>query len=722
MEFEALKQELDAASDAAHLCVLLLRLRDTPCNGKLRQISDSGLGKAVKRLTNHGDAEVAEAAQAVVRGWTDLLAIAKQAKGSASASDAVAKVPSTSSSMGHATTVATPGVRLAPAASSGTQRMGSTPLLQASCSMAVLPPLLPMAPGEYKDYTTDTEASGRVLVKPDAVQRPFWVLPDNRIILESHSPVYAEAEALLIAIAEPVSRTRFLHEYQLTDYSLYAGASMGLKTSEILEAMARFSKTELPPKVRQYIHNETSRYGKVKLVMRAERLFIECCGKPEVLAELLRDPELEQWRPLARLKPFQLRVKGTRLKALVGSVRFLPAECICAFDAYRRVEMRYGSMSGLRPEPRNLSRDAPEAARCDLRFRLAFAPEEDVKRFHTTLALDYVEGHPAYDWRNPDHELKFCFASEADRRRFWVTALPRLRAQAQLSPSEHKALDEALGPPPTGAVRLGVDGTGAGETAPRDSALREAADAADLPNMDAADLQAREALRRAEDVDDASEARIEEFEVDPSRVKEVKARCRQIRWPLLEEYDFRNDTENPELPIELKPDSKIRDYQEQALKRCFGNHRARSGIIVLPCGAGKTLVGIVAACTVKRSTLVLCNSSVSVEQWYQQFLMWAQIDKDRVTRFIAGSKEPLHKDACVLVSTYNMIGYTGQPSARASLDCMQVLTTAPSLPTGTLAGAPPRRVPSWRTSLTASGASSSSMRCTSPRRTRSSRA
>ena len=231
MEFEALKQELDAASDAAHLCVLLLRLRDTPCNGKLRQISDSGLGKAVKRLTNHGDAEVAEAAQAVVRGWTDLLAIAKQAKGSASASDAVGKAPSTSSSMGHATTVATPGVRLAPAPSSGTQRMGSTPLLQASCSMAVLPPLLPMAPGEYKDYTMDTKASGRVLVKPDAVQRPFWVLPDNRIILESHSPVYAEAEALLIAIAEPVSRTRFLHEYQLTDYSLYAGASMGLKTS-----------------------------------------------------------------------------------------------------------------------------------------------------------------------------------------------------------------------------------------------------------------------------------------------------------------------------------------------------------------------------------------------------------------------------------------------------------------------------------------------------------
>ena len=37
--------------------------------------------------------------------------------------------------------------------------------------------------------------------------------------------------------------------------------------------------------------------------------------------------------------------------------------------------------------------------------------------------------------------------------------------------------------------------------------------------------------------------------------------------------------------------------------------RARSGIIVLPCGAGKTLVGITAACTIKKSCLVLCTSS-----------------------------------------------------------------------------------------------------------------
>ena len=83
----------------------------------------------------------------------------------------------------------------------------------------------------------------------------------------------------------------------------------------------------------------------------------------------------------------------------------------------------------------------------------------------------------------------------------------------------------------------------------------------------------------------------------------------------------------------------------------FGNYRARSGIIVLPCGSGKTLVGIVAACTVKRSCLVLCNSSVSVEQWCNQFKMWSSIDDKRIKTFTANSKSHIYDESCVLIST-----------------------------------------------------------------------
>lgn len=84
------------------------------------------------------------------------------------------------------------------------------------------------------------------------------------------------------------------------------------------------------------------------------------------------------------------------------------------------------------------------------------------------------------------------------------------------------------------------------------------------------------------------------------------------RFPLIEEYDFKRSN-IPKLNIELKPNTMVRDYQEMALSKMFSNQRARSGIIVLPCGAGKTLTGITACCTIKKSCIVVCNSQVSCQ-------------------------------------------------------------------------------------------------------------
>ena len=68
-----------------------------------------------------------------------------------------------------------------------------------------------------------------------------------------------------------------------------------------------------------------------------------------------------------------------------------------------------------------------------------------------------------------------------------------------------------------------------------------------------------------------------------------------------------------DLPIDLKPTTTLRPYQEKSLKKMFGNGRARSGVIVLPCGAGKTLVGVTACTTVRKRCIVLCTSGVAVE-------------------------------------------------------------------------------------------------------------
>jgi len=68
----------------------------------------------------------------------------------------------------------------------------------------------------------------------------------------------------------------------------------------------------------------------------------------------------------------------------------------------------------------------------------------------------------------------------------------------------------------------------------------------------------------------------------------VKQRCLPdgLNYPMLEEYDFRNDSVNADLNVELKPNTKLRPYQEKSMAKMFGNGRARSGMHQHPLGRG----------------------------------------------------------------------------------------------------------------------------------------
>eukprot|EP00899_Mesostigma_viride_P004782 jgi/Mesvir1/14304/Mv09727-RA.4 len=183
------------------------------------------------------------------------------------------------------------------------------------------------------------------------------------------------------------------------------------------------------------------------------------------------------------------------------------------------------------------------------------------------------------------------------------------------------------------------------------------------PREEGARALARDALMAPGDRDDDTLAGDTEdkeatlFEVDPAQVERVKQRCLPdaLNYPMLEEYDFRNDTVNPDLDMALKPIAQMRPYQEKSLNKMFGNGRARSGIIVLPCGAGKSLTGISAAVRVGKSCLVLCTSSVSVDQWRYQFKLWTTIRDDQISRFTAADKDKLPDRVGVTVTTYNMV-------------------------------------------------------------------
>lgn len=109
--------------------------------------------------------------------------------------------------------------------------------------------------------------------------------------------------------------------------------------------------------------------------------------------------------------------------------------------------------------------------------------------------------------------------------------------------------------------------------------------------------------------DDDDDDTVHSFEIHAQSVETVQKRCFTLGFPISEEYAFRDDTKNPDLNIDLRPHARIRPYQEVSLNKMFGNGRAKSGIIVLPCGAGKTLVGISAGCTIKKSIVVLATSA-----------------------------------------------------------------------------------------------------------------
>ncbi|MEW5300916.1 MAG: hypothetical protein WDW36_003808 [Sanguina aurantia] len=386
-----------------------------------------------------------------------------------------------------------------------------------------------------------------LLLKPDHHNRPLWVTPDNRIFLETFSPIYKQAYDFLIAIAEPVCRPESVHEYQLTEHSLYAAVSVGLETETIISVLNRLSKVALSEESKAFIRVSTQNYGKVKLVLKRNKFFVES-SFPEVLQELLRDPIIRD----------------------------------AAVDAEHLV--------------RNKALKEHTAT-------------------HISL-IDDVEDEPKVE-RKPQAESGPAGPSGPKKSASSSSNLSRQGSRP--APGSGQAAEEG----PQGLF---------------------------------------EGLQMEED----ESKEVLSFEVIPEKVEKVKARCLPgkggLNYPMLEEYDFRNDVVNKDLNIELKPHVSLRPYQEKSLSKMFGNGRARSGIIVLPCGAGKSLVGVAAAARAKKSCLCLCTSSVSVDQWKHQFQLWTNLENHQVARFTSDSKETFAGECGVLITTFTMIAFSGKRS------------------------------------------------------------
>ena len=364
-----------------------------------------------------------------------------------------------------------------------------------------------------------------MILKDDHEYRPLFII-DTRIILETFLHLSNIATDFLTTIAEPVSRPKLIHEYSLTQYSLYAAVSSGLDSLSILDTLESLSKFHLDKVLINFVLIHTRSVNQARLVIKHASFFIEC-EDVEISAVLLNDPVIQNARQIESEKPI-------------------------------------------------------------------IKTAEKIRDDWDPL------------WDDLDNDI-----NDTDL----VNAMISFEETDQ---TPHDLLLETLDPETQSTL----------------------------------------------------------LQLDPLKIDQVKKQCSKLSIPLMQEYDLKLDKSRP-ISIALKPTTKLRLYQQKSLGKIFGNSRARSGIIVLPCGSGKTIVGVAAAATVKRKTVVLCTSTVSVDQWCREFLAHSTIPESRILKFTSAtsSKTVLTSDIDIIISTYTMLSFSGKRSHIAQKTMNLISTT-----------------------------------------------
>ncbi|MCL2100260.1 MAG: DEAD/DEAH box helicase [Fibromonadales bacterium] len=97
----------------------------------------------------------------------------------------------------------------------------------------------------------------------------------------------------------------------------------------------------------------------------------------------------------------------------------------------------------------------------------------------------------------------------------------------------------------------------------------------------------------------------------------------------------------------------LRDYQKDAAQVFYasGSEKGGSGVIVLPCGSGKTIIGMAAMALVKAHTLILTPSVTAARQWIREILQKTNLTKEQVKEYSGDVKEI----GQVTIATYQIL-------------------------------------------------------------------
>ncbi len=155
-------------------------------------------------------------------------------------------------------------------------------------------------------------------------------------------------------------------------------------------------------------------------------------------------------------------------------------------------------------------------------------------------------------------------------------------------------------------------------------------------------------------------------EIDASRRGHIKQALIQIGFPA---EDLAGYTDGAPLPLRLRSVTAQgspfapRAYQMAAAAAFYagGSPGGGSGVVVLPCGAGKTIVGLVTMAEIQRATLILTPNTIAVRQWIQELLDKTDLQPEQIGEY-SGERKVIRP---VTVSTYQILTYRRQNGAGA---------------------------------------------------------
>jgi DNA excision repair protein ERCC-3 len=114
----------------------------------------------------------------------------------------------------------------------------------------------------------------------------------------------------------------------------------------------------------------------------------------------------------------------------------------------------------------------------------------------------------------------------------------------------------------------------------------------------------------------------------------LKQALLKLGWPA---EDFAGYVDGEAHPIELSEEGwTLRAYQREAAESFW---HGGSGVVVLPCGAGKTLVGAAAMAEAKATTLILVTNTVSARQWKDELVRRTSLTADEIGEYSGSVKE-----------------------------------------------------------------------------------